>query len=593
MASAKLIEKTEDLGRVAEMVASAEVIGLDIETYNVTTLKGEFDPLVGAIRLIQLNVDDREGGLFVVDVKKAGNIDPLVQAFRDTNAVFVIHNAKFEQKWFKHHFDFEFDKLFCTFRAEAVLTNGKGLPLDLWSVSDRYLGTHPDVPDMGGTDWGRELTETQYKYAEYDVVDLIKLRKAIRPRLFDDGLVHTAMVEFKSLLPEGCIELNGLPFDQEAWLELHKNNWNAARAKETDLYKALPNPTGQQTLFEGYDTWNLDSPAQLLASLRRMGVPVENTAEADLALVSAKYPIVSEIFEYRKYSKRCSSFGEDYLKWLHPLTGRIHTSYYALLASGRFSSSKPNLQQIPRDAEYRRCFKAPKGKTFVAADYSGIEMRIVAEIAKDRELIGVFQRGEDAHYATAAIMANKAVADVTKKERQAAKAVNFGLIYGMMPPKLVIYAKSSYGVDMTLQEAEAYWKRYFDKYRGIKAWHGLATRDGKRQGFVRSMGGRIRYVDPEKAWNILKNTPVQGTGADALKMSMRLIHDAMKPYGSSMKMVHIVHDEVILEVDDEPECVKTAENLLQEQMTIGMKSYLKNVPVEVDPASGPTWADCK
>lgn len=587
-----LIERAEDLGPLAERIARAGVIGIDIETYDPIRGGGSFDPITGEIRLVQLNVNDEPDGIFVIDLMQTRTLGPVESAFRDTKAIFIAHNAKFEQKWFKYKYNMKLWPLFCTFRASALLNNGRDLGNGLWDLYERELGIHEHPPDLAASDWSNpNLTKDQLAYAVDDVVHLPKLRTILKKKLAEAGLLLTALIEFGAILPEGEIELNGFGFDKESWLVLAQENKQRAFDMAEELFQQIPHPSGQIALPGMNAGWNLGSPQQMLKALRGMGIDVEDTKEATLSMVAGKHPIVKDILAHRKTAKQITSFGPDYLKHLHPVTGRIHTSFYAMLAAGRYSSSKPNLQQIPRDPRFRRCFTAAPGKTLVAADYAGIEMRIVAEISNDEELIRVFRDNEDAHKATAAIVKGKALDKITKAERQLAKPVNFGLIYGMEAKSLVLYSMSGYGVAMTVREAQNYIDRFFDRYSGIKRWHDRVMRDGRRSGISRTLSGRLRYLDPQKAWNEFKNTPVQGSGADALKTSMCGIGSRIAAHADSMRMVHIVHDEVILEVDDEPDCIEMAESILHDEMKVGMEKFLKVVPVVVDPAHGRTWAD--
>lgn len=501
-----LVERAEDLGPLAERIARAEVIAVDIETYDPVRGGGSLDPITGEIRLIQLNLNGEPDGIFVIDLMQTGTLGPVEDAFRDTKAVFIAHNAKFEQKWFQQKYGMKLWPLFCTFRASAILHNGRNMGHGLWDLYERELGIKEHPPDMAGSDWSKpNLTKAQLDYAVDDVVHLPELRKILKKKLAESGLLLTALIEFGAILPEGEIELNGFGFDKEGWLALAKENKQRAFDMAEALFEKIPHPSGQIALPGLNAGWNLGSPKQMLSALNGMGIDVENTREATLSMVAGQHPIVKEILAHRKTAKQVTSFGPDFLKYLHPETGRIHTSFYAMLAAGRYSSSKPNLQQIPRDPRFRKCFAAAPGRCLVAADYSGIEMRIVAEISGDGELIRVFLDNEDAHKATAAIVKGKPVDQVTKDERQIAKPVNFGLIYGMEAASLVLYAMSGYGVAMTKREAQNYIDRFFGRYEGIKRWHDRVMRDGRRSGISRTLSGRLRYLDPEKAWNEFKN----------------------------------------------------------------------------------------
>jgi DNA polymerase I-like protein with 3'-5' exonuclease and polymerase domains len=318
---------------------------------------------------------------------------------------------------------------------------------------------------------------------------------------------------------------------------------------------------------------------------------IDNTSEITLAMCAKDFPIIKKILEWRGYSQSVKTFGVEYLKHISPVTQRIHTNYYPFTGAGRYASSDPNLQQIPRKKEFRACFRAPPGKKLVVSDYSQIELRIAAELAEDETLMGVYQRGEDAHAQTASLVSNIPLDQVKKEQRQMAKAVNFGLIYGMAAPKLVQYAQANYGVSMSVPEAETFRNRYFEGYAGIKSWHrDIFSDHNKRSGMTRTVAGRLRYLKPE-SHNEFANTPVQGTGADGLKCSLWLVYERMKKYNGAARMIHMVHDEIIVEADEDPDLLKSVQRDLEEGMIEGIQPMLRKVPVVVEGGIGESWAE--
>ena len=498
----EFITRADDLGRIARDVLQADVVGLDIES---TAL----DPRFGDIRLVQLIVPGQENDgkvrIYVIDLFQTKTLGPVLGAMRETSAIFVVHNAKFEQKWMWWKFRFRMWPVFCTFRASAIIYNGKkGIKHDLDSVVIRELGEHPVNTGQGASDWSKlHLTQQQKDYAAEDVLRLLPLRNALKRKLTENGLLTTALVEFGVVFAEGRVELNGFAINQKKWKTLAgKNMETRSRMREELLYE-LPHPKDQLALPGFGGNWNVDSPQQMLASLQRLGLDIEKTPEIVLAQHASKYPLVKKVLDYRHIAQRVKTFGMKFLRHIDK-DGRIHPEYYGLLVTGRYSANK-SMQQIPRGAEFRDCFEPLEGRRLVGADYSGIEMRLCAEISQDPALIMVFVNNEDAHRATAAIIMDIAITAVTKGDRQNAKPVNFGLIYGMMPDKLVLYAMANYGVTLTPYQAKTYRKRYFERYSGIEAWHRRVLRDGQRSGFSRTLCGRIRYLDPHEAFNEFYN----------------------------------------------------------------------------------------
>lgn len=603
----ELITSADKIPALAQAIAGAEVVGFDIETASNDPQRdpeGALDPRRGKIRLMQFNVG---GKCYVVDLFLTSGSGPLPQAIQDSKAVFIGQSLKFETKWMLFHHKVELRRIFDTYRADVILHNGKlGLKHDLYSVWDRWLGFKPQSKDRQRIDWSGHLDKDAYDYAAEDVLYLLLLRDQIKPALAQNGLNGTALLEFNVVLPEAEVELNGFPIDAEAWTVLaHQNIKEAARLRD-ELVRELPSPTGQMGLF-GYDPkFNIDSPDQILTSLRKLGfkqrikkegtqtyetVPLQGTGEIILSEFAAESKEVRKLLEYRGFAQNKKMFGLEFLKHVSPLTGRIHSNYFAFLASGRYSCS-PNIAQIPRSKLFRACFRAKNGRILVLSDYAGVEMRIMAELSGDEELIRIFNAGIDVHKATAATMLDKAIETITKDEKQQAKPVNFGIIYGLMPNKLVSYARAGYGVTLTEREARQYHKKFLDKYEGVARWQKRVLRDGQRSHESRSIGGRIRYMSPD-AYNEHYNNPDQATGADGLKRAMRLVYDKLKRHNGRAQMVHHVHDEIIVECDDDPEIIAGVKVDLHDGMKEGMSPYIKRVPVLVEPSHGYTWADAK
>jgi DNA polymerase I-like protein with 3'-5' exonuclease and polymerase domains len=617
----EIVRSPERLGHVANEILSAEALGLDIETtgYNPANPDTSPSPFKDEIRLVAINTGK---GVYVIDLFETKTLGPVVPALAESRGVKIIQNAKFEQKWFLYKYDLELWPVFDPFRASVLIHNGRDFSHDLYSLYERELKMSPPTRDLGASDWSKALTNEHYAYSASDVVYLPALRDALKPKLAQKGLNRIALIEFGAILPESAVELNGFPLDREMWSVLADENGRKAEELRKQLVWELPNPKQQLMLLGIEPGINLDSPQQMLTSLRKLGIQqaceecrgrgrlrggdachpcagtglvvLQNTRGMTLAMFAAEYPVIKKLLAYRDFSKKHSSFGPEYLRHINALTGRIHSDFYPFTGAGRYASSKPNLQQIPRDKEFRKCFKAPQGRRFVLADYSNIEMRLVAEISGDRALIAIFNsEDDDAHRATAAILVGLSKEQVTKGQRQQAKPVNFGFIYGMQAAKLVLYAQANYGVSLTLKQAEDFRNKFFQAYSRIAEWHEEVLREGARSHMARTLAGRLRYLG-EDAHNEFFNTPVQGSGADGLKAALRNVYFRMKKYGKwngPVKMVHHVHDEIITETPDESELVDLVKKDLSEGMHDGVIQFMRKVPVKVEAESGFSWAD--
>ncbi|MDS4317896.1 DNA polymerase I [Pseudomonas aeruginosa] len=348
--------------------------------------------------------------------------------------------------------------------------------------------------------------------------------------------------------------------------------------------------------------FNLGSPKQLGAILYdKLGLPVlsktatgqPSTAEAVLAeLAEQDFELPKVIMQYRSMSKLKSTYTDRLPEQINPRTGRIHTSYHqAVAATGRLSSSDPNLQNIPiRTAEGRRirqAFVAPQGYKLLAADYSQIELRIMAHLAKDDGLLDAFRHDLDVHRATAAEVFGVPLEDVSGDQRRSAKAINFGLIYGMSAFGLA----KQIGVER--KEAQAYIDRYFARYPGVLAYMERTRAQAAEQGFVETLFGRRLYL-PEihskngamrkAAERTAINAPMQGTAADIMKRAMVAVDNWLQESGLDARVILQVHDELVLEVRED----------LVEQVREGIRPLMSgaatlDVPLVVEAGVGSNW----
>ena len=577
-----LITKPEDLGALAREMEAAPCFALDIET----TAKNPWD---GEIRLMQFCAGVT---LYVVDLFQTKTIGPLDEMLRNYSGIIVGQNLKFEQKWLLSKFGIELKRMFDTFRASALIHNGRNYHHDLYSVYSRELSLPPPTEDLGGSNWAGELTYQQLRYAVSDVAYMLPLRTEMKPKLAKAGLNRIAAIEFGAILPECAIELTGFFLDRKMWQALSDKFQGEAEDWRRRLMRELPSPTNQMML-PGFDlVFNLDSPKQIMLSLKKLGLNLENTDKNTLAMVASKSKEIQHLLAYRKVQTRLTSFGEEYLTYIDPRTGRVHADYYPMLKTGRYASRNPNLQQIPREKVFRACFRAEQGRKIVGADYSQIELRVVAEISQDPALVKAYREGADVHRLTAAALMKVEPDKVTKENRQMAKPVNFGFSFGMQAKKLVVYAEADYGVHMSEKQAQKFRDSFFDLYEGVAAWHEHVKSVDMAAHVARSIGGRLRYLEGDE-YNEYFNHPVQATNADGLKASLPLVYQKLKQYGGRARMIHMVHDEILLEVDDDPELIKATEQDLSDCMVAGAQPFFKSVPVVAEAASGDSWATAK
>ncbi len=358
----------------------------------------------------------------------------------------------------------------------------------------------------------------------------------------------------------------------------------------------------QQAYELAGDTFNLSSPKQLQAILfEKMGLPIlkktpsgaPSTNEEVLQDLALDYPLPKVILEYRGLAKLKSTYTDKLPKMINPTTGRVHTSYHqAVTATGRFSSTDPNLQNIPiRNDEGRRirqAFVAPHGWKILAVDYSQIELRIMAHLSGDQALLDAFSQGKDIHSATAAEVMGVNIEQVSTEQRRRAKAVNFGLIYGM----------SAFGLAKQLGiprgEAQGYMDKYFERYPGVLQYMEDTRSIAAEQGFVETLEGRRLYLPEIKSRNGMRrkaaeraaiNAPMQGTAADIIKKAMLLVDEWVQTEGEGkVKLLMQVHDELVFEVEES--VLSEVESKVQKLME---SAASLNVPLIAESGSGDNW----
>jgi len=351
------------------------------------------------------------------------------------------------------------------------------------------------------------------------------------------------------------------------------------------------------------DEFNLESPKQIqqiLFSEEGFGLePKKKTAKGqpstnEEALKLLDHPLVDLILSYRTLTKLNSTYLEALPKQINRRTGRLHTSYHqAVTATGRLSSSKPNFQNIPirteQGAQIRSAFIANKGSIILAADYSQIELRIMAHISEDKNLLTAFNNNEDVHRSTASQVFDTEISKVTKDQRRKAKAINFGLIYGMSAFGL---AKQ---IDVSRTEAKQYIDGYFENYPGVLQFMNETKEKAKSQGYVETVLGRRLYLPQINSKNKMLqqhalrtaiNAPMQGSSADIIKKAMLNIQDWIDSEGHEIKMFMQVHDELVFEINSEK--ADEYANKIKLMMSNALKLH---IPLEVDIGIGSNWQE--
>ncbi|HIC97020.1 MAG TPA: bifunctional 3'-5' exonuclease/DNA polymerase, partial [Aquificaceae bacterium] len=552
------------LSRALSRIEKDPILYLDTET------------TADRIRLVQIGNEEE---VFVIDVFELPQSLSLVgEVIREKGI--VGHNLKFDLKLLLPHgikplavFDTMIGSYLLGFERHS-----------LSHVTESMLGYTVDK-SLQLSDWSRrDLTTSQIEYAAKDVVAVRELFPKIRDKINSIGragdrgeeLLRTrtakvfgltnpaAVVEMAFVQEVAKLELSGFPVDEE---EIDRSL--------TDMERKL-----QKLIMDFYIKYRTDplSPKQVGALLReKLGLSLPETQKGNVSTddkVLSEFSHVKEvrhILEIRKTKKTL-----DKLKELKTFVkdGRVYPEFKQIGAiTGRMSSYKPNVQNIPRDM--RSVFKAEEGRVFVIADFSQIELRIAAEYVRDENMVRAFREGKDLHKYTASLVLEKAEEEVSKEERQLAKAMNFGLIYGISARGLSAYARGSYGVELSLSAAEVFRERFFKFFPSFKRWHDNVKKK-LREGEIRDTTLLGRFYRASTFTDAV-NYPIQGSGADLLKLAVLMLGIEFKKRNLSAKVVNLVHDEVVVECGEEE--AEEVEDALCDAMVRAGHIVLKHVPV--------------
>jgi DNA polymerase I len=558
--------------RVEALSVPDAPIGLDLETYG-DRKSDALNAYRGDIRLLTVTLPGQEPESF--DLKSLG-YDAADWGALVRNREVIGHNLRFDSTWLLEKLSIRIPRPFCTWSAAKVLSNGDLTARnDLGAVLDRALGVK--LPkDQGTTDWGSlVLTEGQLHYARDDVRHLHALRHKLEAELQSAGLWETFALEMALLPAVVDMQAAGMPVDREKLERVIDQATRKAKAHEGDLKKHL-------------GAWiNFDSPDQLQEAFAAVGVELENT-DAD-TLKTCTHPAAGLLLAYRaaEMERRQAESLRDAVS----VDGRIHAEFKPLgTATGRFSSANPNLQNIAR-GPLRECFAPGNPDTvLIVSDYSQIELRAAAWFSKDAAMLEAFQQGKDLHTLTAAAVLNKPVTEVTKADRQLAKAVNFGLLYGQSAAGLVRYAKTSYGVELTEESAARIRREFFKHYRGLANWHKAAWEKVSETKEGRTVIGRRRLLgEAASDWDRFQaqvNYVVQGSCADGLKHALV---DLASQLPREARLIGTIHDEVVVE---SPRVLSDRVlALTQEAMKQAFSKLFMGLPVDVEAKVCGSWGE--
>ena len=580
-------------------LAKAELIAFDTETTSLNYMDAE---IVG----VSFCIEEGEAAYVPVahdypdapaQLSREFVLDALKPILESDQVIKVGQHIKYDKNVLANY-DITLNGIGFDTMLESYVLNSTAQRHDMDSLALAYLG-HKTIhfEEIAGKG-AKQLTFNQINldeagpYAAEDADITLRLHNAIWSKLKDIPELKNLLIDVE--VPLACVlsrmEQEGVLIDSQRLRQQSQDLATRIAELENEVHEEAGEP------------FNLGSTKQLQHVLfEKMSLPVikktpkgaPSTSEDVLQELALEYPLPKKIMEYRGLTKLKNTYTDKLPKMINHRTGRVHTSYHqAVTATGRLSSTDPNLQNIPiRNEEGRRvrqAFVPREGNKFVAADYSQIELRIMAHLSGDKGLLDAFANGKDIHKATAAEVFGVPLEDVTTEQRRSAKAINFGLIYGM----------SAFGLSKQLNiprnEAQKYMDLYFERYPGVLEYMDSTRETAKEKGYVETVFGRRLYLPDIKASNGARrkgaeraaiNAPMQGTAADIIKMAMIKVDDWIRKNASDdVTMMMQVHDELVFEIKEDKvdAYVSTITSLMESAATL-------NVPLVVEAGVGENW----
>ena len=590
----KLVENEEELRQLCDFFITKESVSIDTETTSTDAISAE---LVG----LSFSVEEKKAFYVAVpaNYEEALKIVQIFKPLYESDKIMKIgQNIKYDYEVLTRYGVTLQGKMFDTMIAHYLIQPELHHNMDY--MAETLLGYQTiHIEELLGPKGKkqknmRDLSPTDiYEYAAEDADITLRLKNVLEPRLKELGVEELFWnIEMPLVRVLADMELNGVCLDTEALQDTSKIFTERMKQYEQEIYK------------EAGEEFNISSPKQvgdiLFGKLQIMDKPKKTktgqyvTSEEVLQSLESKSPIVRNILNFRGMKKLLSTYIDALPKLINPRTGHIHTSFnQALTATGRLSSSDPNLQNIPvrtdDGKEIRKCFIPEEGCLFFSADYSQIELRIMAHLSEDENMMEAFREGHDIHRATAAKIWHVDIDKVTDAQRKKAKQANFGIIYGI----------TTYGLaqrmDIPNGEAKELIEGYFRTFPKVQAYMEHAKEVARAKGYAETLFHRRRYLADINSRNATVrgfaernaiNAPIQGTEADIIKVAMVRIWERFKKEGIRSKMILQVHDELNFSVY--PEEREQVESIVIEEM---QNAYPLNVPLIADAGWGKNWLE--
>lgn len=586
-------DRAQAAAAVAKMMEQDCLIGIDTETEALDKYRSRSEaalsPHLAKIRLIQ-TYNNR--AVCVFDMKFI-DCPELFIPFLESKR-FIAHNALFDLMFFMRmgvrHMD-----IGCTYILAKLMFHAKrptdeglkgsleGLCMGLWG--ERIL------KENQASDWSvPDLTFEQVEYAALDAVAVMRVAETLAPIITSFKMERYYKLCRDAQHPLARMQLNGMALDIEGHRDLIDDWLGKLNIARKEVIKVLGNDSISPHTIADYLEHNLDK--NHLALWPRTATGKLQTDVHAFADFQGTSPIITPFARFQKLKTMTADFGHKLLTQINPETGRLHASYRLNGArTGRLSCSHPNLQQLPRDECVRKNFVPSNDSVFLCADYSQIELRVAAELSRDPAMLDAYKNGIDLHALTASKVSGKPLSQVTKSERQMAKAVNFGFLFGLGSKKFSHYAKKSYGADVSPEEALQAIKTFRETYAGYHAWQLRQAETAAKTLTVRTPCGKLRRLEEDNTYGTAMNHPVQGGACECMLHALielqRLLGDGPG------RLINCVHDEVIVECS--PDYQHTVAGLIEASMKYG---FLQVFPTGItrgicEVGAGPSWGEAK
>jgi len=618
------VESLSDIYNLKDKLVNEFELGFDIETTGL-------DWITDKITLIQIST--REGKAYLLDVigLKDDEVAYLLHFIKDKKL--IGHNIKFDMKFIKQKYGYMFENVHDTMITEAILFAGIRKPYyTLYDLVKKYCDVSLDK-DVRNEFIGNEIiTYDMLVYAAEDVIYLLQVYEKQLERIKNHSLDKILDLECKLIPVVASMEMTGIRLDQDKWMKLvekatarlitltsdimkiildpidftqfesgkecfetYKIAYKSKRKAEREEIENTISPVEMEGLFRKY--YNIGSTYQLQAWINReTSLELTSTANKIIVQIQNEHELFPFLLEWRELQKKTTTYGKDFLKHIHPVTGKIHTTFNQMgTATGRFSSNSPNLQNIPLEKDYRACFIADEGTKLLAWDYSQMELRVAGAVTKEPVIIDAFKNDLDLHSQTASMMFEVPYDEVENEQRQIAKTFNFAQQYGSTAHGI------SFNFNMPIEEAYELERKYKRAMPVLDVVKTALENRVLELGYSKTPLGRRRYftknknfsTDPKELERHFKkikregfNHIIQGGSADITKLALIALY-YNNPFGDAFRLVLTVHDEIEAIVDFA--LVGEAEKFMKETMEEVEQPFLGEIPAKAEGTSDYCW----